>query len=245
MHIGVVVDVEVVLVVVEVVLSVQAGAQPTNPELPATQTSSYVMHCSQLASKRIIQRPEQPIQIVVVPSAAKTQLQLAGQGGSHISGSGAHTPPNRPSTHSSLQHSSLGVQGASTGRHIGVVVEVVLVDVEVVLVDVEVVLVDVEVVGVSVVEVVGVGVVVCVWQVPLTQTRLPQHWSVLVQCLPSRLHPGGSPAASRMPSDASVPPTRAAPINLRALPRERVPSASPLANSSKKPSSLAIGCLLP
>src|SRR5215208_8173870 len=227
MHIGVVVDVEVVLVVVEVVLSVQAGAQPTNPGLPATQTSSFVMHCSQLASSRIIQRPEQPIQIVVVPSAAKTQLQLAGQGGSHISGSGAHSPPNRPSTHSSLQHSSLAVQGASTGRHIGVVVEVVLVDVEVV--------------GVSVVEVVGVGVVVCVWQVPLTQTRVPQHWSVLVQCLPSRLQPGGAAPASPMPSDASQPPTRAAPITLRALPRVRLPSASPLANSSKKPSSLAIG----
>src|SRR5215212_4906095 len=225
MHIGVVVDVEVVLVVVEVVLSVQAGAQPTNPGLPATQTSSFVMHCSQLASSRIGQRPEQPIQIVVVPSAAKTQLQFAGQGGTHISGSGAHTAPNRPSKHCLLQHSSLAVQGASPGRHIGVSV--------------------VEVVGVSVVEVVGVGVVVCVWQVPLTQTRLPQHWSVLVQCLPSRLHPGGSPAASPMPSDASVPPTRAAPINLRALPRVRVPSASPLANSSKKPSSLAIGCLLP
>src|SRR5215213_4464043 len=227
MHIGVVVDVEVVLVVVEVVLAVQAGAQPTNPGLPATQTSSFVRHCSQLASSRIGQRPEQPIQIVVVPSAAKTQLQLAGQGGSHISGSGAHTPPIRSCTHTSLQHSSLAVQGASTGRHIGVVVEVVLVDVEVV--------------GVSVVVVVGVGVVVCVWQVPLTQTRLSQHWSVLVQCLPSRLHPGGSPAASRMPSDASVPPTRAAPINLRALPRVRLPSASPLASSSKKLSSLAIG----
>src|SRR5215212_4090120 len=182
MHIGVVVDVEVVLVVVEVVLSVQAGAQPTNPELPATQTSSFVMHCSQLASKRIIQRPEQPIQIVVVPSAAKTQLQLAGQGGSHISGSGAHTPPIRSCTHTSLQHSSLVSQGLPLGMHIRVV-------------DVEVVLVDVEVVGVSVVEVVGVGVVVCVWQVPLTQTRLSQHWSFLVQCLPARLQPGGSPAA--------------------------------------------------
>src|SRR5215217_5756507 len=103
------------------------------------------------------------------------------------------------------------------------------------------------VVGVSVVVVVGdsVVVVVGVWQVPLRQTRLPQHWSVLVQCLPARLHPGGAPAASRMPSDASVPPRRAAPINLRALPRVRLPSASPLARSSKKPSSLAIGSLLP
>src|SRR5215217_3712784 len=103
----------------------------------------------------------------------------------------------------------------------------------------------VEVVGVSVVEVVGVGVVVCVWQVPLTQTRLPQHWSFLVQCLPARLQPGGSPAASPMPSDPSAPPARAAPINLRALPRVMEPSASPLANASKKLSSLAIGHLLP
>src|SRR5215217_1449585 len=103
------------------------------------------------------------------------------------------------------------------------------------------------VVGVSVVVVVGVSVVVVVgvWQVPLTQTRLPQHCVSLVQCLPSRLHPGGSPAASRMPSDPSEPPTRAAPINLRALPRVMLPSASPLASSSKKLSSLAIGCPLP
>jgi len=123
-------------------------------------------------------------------------------------------------------------------------VEVVLVDVEVVGV---VVLVDVEVVGVSVVVVVGVSVVVVagVWQVPLTQTRLPQHCVSLVQCLPARLQPGASAPASRMPSDASEPPTRAAPINLRALPRVMEPSASPLARSSKKPSSLAIGCLLP
>jgi len=105
----------------------------------------------------------------------------------------------------------------------------------------------VEVVGVSVVEVVGVSVVevVGVWQVPLTQTRLPQHWSFLVQCFPARLQPGGSPAASRMPSDPSAPPARAAPINLRALPRVMEPSASPLANASKKLSSLAIGYLLP
>jgi len=120
------------------------------------------------------------------------------------------------------------------GWHIGVV-------------DVEVVLVDVEVVGVSVVVVVGVSVVVVVgvWQVPLTQTRLPQHCVSLVQFFPLRLQPGRSAEASPlMPSDPSVPPRRAAPINLRALPRERLPSASPLARSSKKPSSLAIGCLL-
>jgi len=136
-----------------------------------------------------------------------------------------------------LQHSLSASQEPPFGRHIGVVVEVVLVDVEVVLV---------EVAGVSVVEVVGVGVVVCVWQVPLRQTRLPQHCVSLVQCFPARLQPGGSAEASPpMPSDASVPPRRAAPINLRALPRVMVPSASPLARSSKKPSSLAIGCLLP
>src|SRR5215213_9928175 len=93
----------------------------------------------------------------------------------------------------------------------------------------------------QVVVVVGVSVVAGVWQVPLTQTRLPQHCGFLVQCLPVRLHPGGAPAASPMPSDPSLPPTRAAPINLRALPRERLPSASPLARSSKKLSSLAIG----
>jgi len=134
------------------------------------------------------------------------------------------------------------LQEAPSGRHGDVVVvEVVLVDVEVVGVSV------VEVVGVSVVEVVGVSVVEVagVWHVPLTQTRLPQHWSFRVQCLPARLQPGGSAPASPMPSDASEPPTRAAPINLSALPRVREPSASPLASSSKKPSSsLAIGCLL-
>jgi hypothetical protein len=147
-------------------------------------------------------------------------------------------------TQKPLQHSLLALQELASGLHIGVVVvEVVLVDVEVVVVGVSVVVV----VGVSVVVVVGVSVVVVVgvWQVPLGQTRLPQHCVSLVQFLPRRLHPGRSAPASRMPSDASVPPTRAAPINLRALPRVRVPSASPLAKSSKKPSSLAIGSLLP
>ena len=103
-----------------------------------------------------------------------------------------------------LQQSVLVVQVPPFGMHIGVV------DVEVVLVDVEVVLVEVLVVLLVVV------VVVCPWQLPLEQFRL-QHWSFLVQCLPLRLHPGGSPAASpAMPSDPSVPPRRAAPINLRA-----------------------------
>jgi hypothetical protein len=102
-----------------------------------------------------------------------------------------------------------------------VVVEVVLVEVEVVLVEVLVV------------------VVVCAWQVPPEQLPL-QHWAFLVQVLPLRLQPIGSAEASPMPSDPSVPPTTAAPINLSALPRVMEPSASPLARSSKKPSSLAI-----
>jgi len=117
--------------------------------------------------------------------------------------------------------------------HIGVVVEV-----EVVLVEVVGVLV------VLLVEVVVEVVVVCAWHVPPEQLPL-QHWSFLVQCLPLRLHPGGSADASPMPTDPSAPPTRAAPINLRALPRVTLPSASPLARSSKKPSSLAIGCPFP
>jgi hypothetical protein len=64
-------------------------------------------------------------------------------------------------------------------------------------------------------------------QVPL------QHCVPLVQCFPSRLQPLGSAAASPMPSDASVPPTRAAPISLSALPREMLPLARPVASSSK------------
>jgi hypothetical protein len=68
---------------------------------------------------------------------------------------------------------------------------------------------------------------------PLEQLPL-QHWLSLLQCLPWRLQPGGSAAAiPPMPTDASVPPTRAAPINLSALPREMLPLASPLASSSK------------
>jgi hypothetical protein len=140
------------------------------------------------------------------------------------------------------------------GRHIGVVVVVgVVVLVEVVLVEVVVVGVVVEVlvvllvvvlVEVVLVEVIVEVVVVCAWHVPLAQLPL-QHCSLRVQFFPLRLHPGGSADASPMPTDPSAPPTRAAPINLRALPRVRESSASPLARSSKKPSSLAIGCLLP
>ena len=100
--------------------------------------------------------------------------------------------------------------------------------------------------GVVEVEVVlVVVVVVCAWQLPPEQLPL-QHWVPLVQFLPLRLQPIGSAEASPMPSDPSVPPTRAAPINLRALPRVMEPSASPLARSSKKLSSaLAIGCPFP
>jgi hypothetical protein len=130
-----------------------------------------------------------------------------------------------------LQHSLLAAQELSSGRHIGVVdVEVVLVEVLVVLVEVEVVLVEVLVVEVEVVLV--VVVVVCAWHVPPEQLPL-QHWVPLVHVFPLRLHPGGSADASPMPSDPSVPPTTAAPISLRALPRVREPSASPLARSSK------------
>jgi hypothetical protein len=75
--------------------------------------------------------------------------------------------------------------------------------------------------------------------VPLTQLRL-QHSLSFVQCFPLRLHPGRSAAASPMPSDPSAPPTKAAPINLSALPREMLPLASPVASASKE-RSLASG----
>jgi hypothetical protein len=68
----------------------------------------------------------------------------------------------------------------------------------------------------------------------LPPSQLPlQHWLFLVQCFPLRLQPGGS-AAATPPSDASVPPRRAAPISLSALPREMLPLASALASSSKE-----------
>src|SRR5215218_8383840 len=93
----------------------------------------------------------------------------------------------------------------STGAVVVVVVGVSVVVVVGVSVVVVVGVSVVVVVGVSVVVVVGVGVVVCVWQVPLRQTRLPQHCVSLVQCFPARLQPGGSAEASPpMPSDASV-----------------------------------------
>jgi hypothetical protein len=87
--------------------------------------------------------------------------------------------------------------------------------------------------------VVVVVVVVCSWQVPPEQLPL-QHCVPFLHAFPLRLHPGGSAEASRMPTDASAPPTRAAPINLSALPREMLPLASPIASSSKE-CSLACG----
>lgn len=68
---------------------------------------------------------------------------------------------------------------------------------------------------------------------------MPPTQAPLQQCL-SFLHffPLGlqrsSAEASPMPSDPSVPPTRAAPISLSALPREMLPLASPIASSSKE-----------
>ena len=63
-------------------------------------------------------------------------------------------------------------------------------------------------------------------------TQLPlQHWWFFLHFLLRGLH--SSSAAATPPSDPSVPPTRAAPISLSALPRESVPLASPLVSSSK------------
>lgn len=76
--------------------------------------------------------------------------------------------------------------------------------------------------------------------VPVRLEQIPlQHTLSFVQCFPLRLQPGGS-APAIPPSDPSVPPTRAAPINLSALRREMLPLASPLASSSKE-RSLASG----
>jgi hypothetical protein len=69
-------------------------------------------------------------------------------------------------------------------------------------------------------------------------SHLPlQHCVFFLHTFPVGLH--RSAPASRMPRDASVPPTRAAPINLSALPREMLPLASPLASSSKELASLS------
>ena len=66
-------------------------------------------------------------------------------------------------------------------------------------------------------------------------THLPlQHCVSLLHAFPLRLQPIGSAPASPMPNDASVPPRRAAPINLSALLLVMLPLASPLASSSKE-----------
>jgi hypothetical protein len=72
--------------------------------------------------------------------------------------------------------------------------------------------------------------------------QLPlQHCLSLLHGLPLCVQPGGAAAATPpKPRDASVPPRRAAPINLIALRRETSPLASPLASSSKE-RSLASG----
>ena len=82
---------------------------------------------------------------------------------------------------------------------------------------------------------------------PLLSSQLSlQHCLSFLHFFPVGLQ-RSSAAASPMPNDPSVPPRRAAPINLSALPRERVPLASPLVSSSKELSGvwLAVGCLLP
>src|SRR5918997_5132868 len=66
--------------------------------------------------------------------------------------------------------------------------------------------------------------------VPPTQAPL-QHCLSFLHFLAVGLHSSSATATPPRPSDPSVPPTRAAPINLSALPRVRVPSASPLARS--------------
>jgi hypothetical protein len=84
-------------------------------------------------------------------------------------------------------------------------------------------------------------------QAHLPSVHVPlQHWWFFLHFLLRGLH--SSSAAATPPSDASVPPTRAAPINLSALPRESVPLESPTASSSKELaplSSLVIGYPFP
>jgi hypothetical protein len=80
-------------------------------------------------------------------------------------------------------------------------------------------------------------------QVPLVEQLSLAHWWLCLHLAPAGL----LGLAQAMPGmEASAPPTRVAPINLSALPRVTLPSASSLARSSKKPSSsLAIGCPFP
>jgi len=68
----------------------------------------------------------------------------------------------------------------------------------------------------------------------LPPSHLPlQHCAFFLHFLLTGLHSSSAAATPPMPSDDSVPPTRAAPINLSALPRVRVPLANPPASSSK------------
>jgi hypothetical protein len=78
-------------------------------------------------------------------------------------------------------------------------------------------------------------------------SHLPlQHCLFFLHFFPVRLHSSSATATPPTPNEASVPPRRAAPINLSALPRESLPLASPLASSSKDLSvvPVAIRCLL-
>jgi hypothetical protein len=58
------------------------------------------------------------------------------------------------------------------------------------------------------------------------------HWSSRLHFLPAGLGLGAASAIPEM--EANAPPTRAAPINLSALPRERLPLASYVASTSKE-----------
>jgi hypothetical protein len=65
--------------------------------------------------------------------------------------------------------------------------------------------------------------------VPLVKQLPLSHWWLWLH-----FPPAGLGLAQAIPGmEASEPPTRAAPINLSALPREMLPLASPLASSSK------------
>jgi hypothetical protein len=66
-------------------------------------------------------------------------------------------------------------------------------------------------------------------------SHLPlQHCLFFLHFFPVRLHSSSASATPPRPSDASVPPRRAAPISLSTLPRVMLPLASPLASSSKE-----------
>jgi hypothetical protein len=82
-----------------------------------------------------------------------------------------------------------------------------------------------------------------VQQVPLEEQVPPQHCVPLLHFFPLRLQPGASAAASPMPSDPSVAPTRAAPINLSIRPLESVPLAISVASASKaRPLASSLTC---